>query len=191
MSLTPPSSHGGSGIGPVAVTGTPSAGETIVADSAVAAHWGAAPTGGSGSLQGQLKGGDVLVGAQSLKQASPLVSNGTTGLSIQSPPLAIPAMGSVCQVEMSAPADVPDISDNIDVTGTLYVTDATGTNTLIVNGNSSQATPITGVGASIDWTGTSATIVGVDLTWDDTTASVSSTAGGVYQSTLILSCAPD
>lgn len=189
MTLTPPSSRDASSIDGVVVTGTPSAGETIVADSATAAHWGAAGGGGvAPSLIGLIVCGAAFpaIGNNSL-----LNSANDANLSVSSPFLTTVAMDQVCQVAVTAPSDVPDISDNLDCTATLYVTDAAGVNTLTVAGSSSQATPISGVGASIDWTGTSPTIVGVDLTWDDAAAIVSSTAGGVYQSTLILNCAPD
>lgn len=122
---------------------------------------------------------------------SPLNSLNQASLSAQSPPLIVAASSTVCLVSLATPADVPNISDNIDCIATLYVTNADGTETLEVTGNSSQATPISGVGTTIDWTGTSATVVGSDLSWDDTTATVTSAAGGVYFSTLVVSCAPD
>ena len=189
MALTPPSSHGGgSSIGPVAVSGTPAAGDLIVATSSTTAVWEAA---GAASLQALLIAGPSFVGSQQLGQASPFTGGNITQLSIQGAPQIVGAMGTVCSVGYASPCDVPDISDAIDTQAFLYVTDAAGANSLSVNGGSSQATPIVGNGVTIDWTGTTATIVGVDLTWDDAGATVTSTAGGIYFVTLVVNCAPD
>lgn len=164
----------------------------VVTAEGEAATWAAPPAGGNGSLQAKINAGSVFLGGAGLGQASPLPSNSTTALSIQGPFLATVAMGSPCAVQLAAPADVPDISDSLDTSATLYVTDAAGTNTLLATAGGSQTTPIAGIGASIDWTtGPDPTIVGVDLSWDAATATVTSAAGGIYQSTLVVSCGPD
>lgn len=191
MSLTPPSSRDASSIDGVTVTGTPSAGETIVADSATAAHWATAGGSGNGELVCDLNAEPVFQGSQSLANTGALLSSSVGRAAVSGPPVTVAAMSNVCSVVTAAPSDVPDISDTLDVVAFLYVTDTAGTNTLSVNGSSSQATPITGLGTSIDWTDTSATVVGVDLSWDGASATVASAAGGIYFCTLVVNCSPD
>ncbi len=181
----------GSSIGPVVVSGTPSAGQIIVATAADAADW-EDPAAPSVPPVGVLNGSVVLSdGVLILTQIGPLQSSHSAALSIQGPPLLIAAMSAVCSQANVLPRDIPDISDQLDVLAILYVTDQAGANTLKVAKGNTQNTPIVGNGASIDWTGSSATIVGVDLSWDDTTGTVTSAAGGIYSVTLIGTCSPD
>lgn len=113
------------------------------------------------------------------------------GLSATSPPQVIGAASAVCSVLGIQVCNVPDISDVLDVAGNLFVTDLTGTNTLAVQATGSHSTPIGPDGFEVDWTGTSATITGVDLSWDDTTGTVTSTAGGVFAGSLAIQCGGD
>lgn len=189
MSLTPPSSHGGGGLNGVTLTGTPSAGQTIVATSPTAADWESPPGASVATLQGSVGIPTSLGTFSSLQDTAPLGGDHIGAMTVQGPPLIV-AAASGFGVPDVYPSNVPDISDNIDTNATLYITDAAGANTLTVSGSSSLATPVVGDGTAIDWTAASATIVGVDLTWDGTTG-VTSTAGGIYFVTLLVACSPD
>lgn len=188
MSLTPPSSHGS---GPVTAedinSESSSAGEVLTSNGDGTASWATSAGGGSNARV------DASLNVSpfgELEETATFYPSASVSFVVQGPPLVTAAMGTVCATPQVVPADIPDIEDNYDVNCTLYVTDPTGANTLTVSGGSSQATPISGAGAPIDWTGTSATIVGVDLAWDGSDG-VTSTAGGVYSATLLVAASGD
>lgn len=183
MSLTPPSSRDASSIDGVTVTGTPSAGETIVADSATAAHWGAAG-GSDGILNIQIEPLPIL---SAIKEGVVADFARNIASTMCSPPLSFGASDTAGF--LIAVTDVPDISDTLDITYTLYITNQLGTSSGIVSGSTSTPTPAPSF--QVDFTGTTATIVGVDLTWDDVGATFTSAAGGVYTALIYVTTGPD
>ena len=187
MSLTPPSSHGigdATSIDGVTVTGTPSAGDLIVASSASAATW-QAPSGGTDGILVTTMNPVPILGVLAEK----LVADFSQGLAstMATTPLIYAASG-VVGFEIDV-VNVPDISDTLDITYSVFFTDQLGTNSGVVTGTASTSTPISSY--SVDFTGTSATIVGVDLSWDDTQARFTSAAGGVYTALIFVSTSPD
>lgn len=107
------------------------------------------------------------------------------------PPLAVAPSSPVCNSNGVSIGDVPNIEDTLDVSMTIYVTDLAGANTLTVSKSDETATPIPSNGYSLDWTDSDATIIGVDLSWDPSTGTVTSAAGGVYVATIYWSVGAD
>lgn len=104
---------------------------------------------------------------------------------LTSVPLIFAAAGTgTFAIELVA---VPNISDTLDITYVLYVTNQTGTETALVQGGTSTPTPVDSF--SVDLTGTSATIVGADLSWSN--GIFTSAAGGVYTMLAYVSTGPD
>ncbi len=176
----------GTSVGGVTVTGTPSAGQVLTATSASAADW---ETPAVATLS--ISVGAVGAGAAGVGQYAPLAIGHTCDNTTTTTPRVIAAMGLVVDGIFVGLFDVPDISDSIDLGATLFVTDQTGTNTLTVSQAAVIATPIGGGGAVLDWTGTVAVVVGVDLSWNATTKQVTSTAGGIFTASLVATCTPD
>ena len=180
MTLTPPSSHGGgSAIGPVAIYGTPTAGYSILALSPTTGEW--APPG---RVQLGLSGLPIL---GTVFQTSVVDFFTQLYETVTSPPLVYAASGNMgFSINL---LDVPDISDTLDLVYRLFLTNEAGTESGLVTGSPSTSTP-TG-SYSVDFTGTSATLVGTDLTWDDTTGSFTTAAGGVFTAFVVLNTGPD
>lgn len=185
MSLTPPSSHGSGGLNGVTLTGTPTAGQVITATDATDATW-QTPAGGSTGARVRIDFATIPVLGH-LAQITLADFAQAFEETITAPPLIFGASDSV-SFDMKL-FDIPDLSDTLDITYLLYVTNQLGTSTGTITGGVSTSTPTSEY--DIDFTGTSATIVGVDLSWDDTVPSFTSAAGGVYTVFAALATGPD
>lgn len=185
MPIVNPVPGGGSAVGTVVVSGTPSAGQIIVATSAVAAAWQSAPA--TPTFRAHIS---TLGALSNFGNTVAVAGNFQAIVAVQGPPQIVAAMGTVCAGIVVAPRNIPSLGDSLDYTAMLYVTNAVGSSTLKVSKSGSASTPITS-GTPLDWTGTSATVVGVDLSWDAASATVTSAAGGVYFVTLTANCVPD
>jgi hypothetical protein len=120
---------------------------------------------------------------------TPEVDFATTAfVAVTTVPLVVAAMSEVAGAGVTL-ANVPDIGDTLDVIVRFYVTDQLGTNTGLVTVTTSTPTPAGSF--AVDFTGSTATIVGADLTWNDGGASFSSTAGGVFSAILLVQTGPD
>lgn len=112
----------------------------------------------------------------------------TTTLEITTPPLLF-ASGNISVSPDLLLNDVPDLGDSLDFEYSLYVTDATGANTLVLTASSSSGTPFSGV--TLNFLGVDATIVGADLTWDSGSGTIATTAGGAYSVSAVANLSED
>ena len=185
--LIPPSSHfsgDATSIDGVTVTGTPTSGQVITATDATDATW-QTPAGGPG--------GQLVTGFIGLPVFGNMAETLLADFAVQvqaittAPPLIVAASGTVGYVIQLF--DVPDISDTLDVFYKLYLTNQLGTSTGLVSGNTSTSTPASSF--AVDFTGTTATILGVDLTWTDTSGEFTSAAGDIYTAMLYVNTNPD
>lgn len=124
-----------------------------------------------------------------LQSSDPFVTHRAEGLFEAAGPGWFPVGGSLALIAAASPVvrigvaqiySVPAIGGAVDLSFTLAVSNADATESLIVTGTLSADTPVDGAGVAIDWTGTVPVTVGADLAWDDATATVSTTAGGVF-----------
>lgn len=180
MSLTPPSSRDASSIDGVTVTGTPSAGETIVADSATAAHWGAA--GGGVSIAQFIGQVSSLDGSLDLLLTIPVDPVGQTygelKLTMTTPPSTRAAADNVASFTQFEVEHVDTTHDSYDIEVSVVVSDVTGANVCSLQGNASANGSTPDDSATIQGADLTPSITGVDLSWDGT--NVVTAAGGVY-----------
>lgn len=181
----------GSGVAPDSVTAedinseSSSAGEVLTSNGDGTASWATPGGGGTDGILVTTMNNVPILGVLAEK----LVADFSQGLgsTMTTTPLIYAASGLIgFEIDV---LNVPDLSDTLDINYSVFFTDQLGTNSGVVSGSASTSTPISSY--SVDFTGTSATIVGVDLSWDDTQARFTSAAGGVYTALIFVSTSPD
>ncbi|HXA33027.1 MAG TPA: hypothetical protein VNV87_12265 [Acidimicrobiales bacterium] len=157
------------------------------ATGATSADWQQVGTSGqSPTVLMSLLGAQFPLGPFAQQFDAPISFATNTGVhgSIVVPAFKVSA-GNVVGLPTIVIAGVDTTADDLPIAAEIYVTDLTGTNTAFISVNLDMPQVGPDQGITVDWTGTTASIAGSDLSWSDTTG-VASAAGGTYSVSLIL-----